>query len=383
MSDSYEKALMYGAGSIGRGFIGPLFSSCGCRVCFVDVDRDLVERLNIDTGYEITIAEYGGYETRAIKNVYAIDGTDSSAVSREIAGCDIMSTAVGVNILPKIAKTIAEGLDIRASLSKKPLDIIDCENIANSGGFLKSLVKPLVKNKEYLEESIGFASSSVGRMVPLPPESHKSKIVVEPYNRLPVDGESLKTDVSKIENIIPVTPFAIEEYKNYFMHNMSHAIVAYMGYLEGYEFIWEAVRDNRIRKIVSGALEESIKAISSEFTVSETELKEYANDLLKRYSNAFLKDTVARVGRDPKRKLSRNDRLAGAALFCLEKGIMPHNIIYGIAAAFKFDAADDISAPEVSDYVAENGMEKAVAVFTGIKRESPLFNQIIKTYKGL
>ena len=109
--------------------------------------------------------------------------------------------------------------------------------------------------------------------------------------------------------------------------------------------------DESIRNIAEKALEESINAIIKYYNADESQLKDYASDLLKRYSNKYLKDTVIRVGRDPKRKLQPEDRLTGAALFCISQGITPEYILYGIAAAFCFDVLEDVSSLEIIKFV--------------------------------
>jgi len=379
-----KKALMYGAGSIGRGFLGQLFDMSGYETCFIDVDEALVSNLNREGQYVITVATESGYESQTISNSRAINGMDTTKVSSEIANCDIMATAVGVNILPRIAKTIAAGIDNR-SFSKDPfpLDIIVCENISDGGKHLKDLVSPHIKNKKFFEESIGFVSASVGRMVPVSTNSNSSDIIVESYNELPVDADSLKTDVSPIKNFIPVTPFAIEKHKKYFMHNMSHAIVAYMGFVKGYDFLWEAMGDESIMNTAQKALEESISAISKYYGVEAQPLRTYAKDLLKRYSNKYLKDTVMRVGRDPKRKLQPDDRLTGAALFCDMQGIVPEYILYGIAAAFCFNVPDDVSSPEIIEFLNSHGIEATLTEYTGIPAQSDMFDKIAKIYTSL
>jgi len=379
-----KKALMYGAGSIGRGFLGQLFDMSGYETCFVDVDESLVNNLNEERQYVITVATNSGYESQTIKNSRAVNGRDALGVSHEIATCDIMATAVGVNILPHIAKIIAAGIDDRLSVSNgAPLDILVCENITDGGIYLKKLVQPHIKNTKYFEENIGFVSASVGRMVPVSKDENSSAIIVESYNELPVDADALKTDVSVISNIKPVTPFAIEKHKKYFMHNMSHAIVAYMGFIEGYEYIWEAMGNASIRSIAEKALEESISAISKFFQVDKQPLRSYASDLLDRYSNRYLNDTVARVGRDPKRKLQLKDRLTGSVYFCVERGITAEYILYGIAAAFCFDVPEDTSSPEVIEYVQTHGIEAAITEYTGIPSHSVLFTKILKIYSIL
>ena len=371
---------MYGAGSIGRGFIGQLFGMSGYQTCFVEVGKHNLKDISPETVPVFTIATETGYKSQKINNVKAVNGLDTIAVAKEIASCEVMATAVGVNILPLISKTIASGIDIRCESGARPLDIIVCENITDGGKYLSDIIRPHVKNKEYFDEKVGFVSASVGRMVPVSTESDSSEIIVESYNELPVDADALKTDVSGIKNIIPVSPFAIEKYKKYFMHNMSHAIVAYMGFIKGYEFLWEAMGDDSIRIIAEKALEEIISAISGYFNADTKPLANYAADLLRRYANKYLNDTVARVGRDPKRKLRPNDRLAGAAGFCLKCGITPEYILYGIAAAFCFDIPADISSPEVIEYVRAKGIEAAVEEYTGFSSKDSVFTKIAKIY---
>jgi mannitol-1-phosphate 5-dehydrogenase len=291
-----------------------------------------------------------------------------------------MATAVGVNILPFIAKNISAGLDLRGNTSGNPLDIIVCENMSDGGKHLKNLVLEGSSNKEYIEENVGFVSASVGRMVPV---SESTGIVVEAYNELPVDKDALKTDISGIYNIVPVSPFAIEKYKKYFMHNMSHAIVAYLGFIKGYEYIWQAISDDYIKNISELALKESIQAITKYFGKDEKELSLYASDLLKRYENKYLGDTILRVGRDPVRKLGKDDRLVGAAYFCMENDIIPEHILYGIAAALYFNVSDDISAPNLDEFIKKNGAAEALSKFSEIHKDSYLLERILLIHRKL
>jgi len=52
-----KQAIQFGAGNIGRGFLGQLFYESGYRTVFVDVDRDLVTRLNREGAYPLDLVE--------------------------------------------------------------------------------------------------------------------------------------------------------------------------------------------------------------------------------------------------------------------------------------------------------------------------------------
>ena len=104
-----KKAVMYGAGNIGRGFIGKVFSESGYKVCFLDIDKKLIEAFNKDNEYDVKIVADEFERLERVKNVYAVDANTEEAV-KEIAHCDIMATSVGVNVLPYIVDNIANGI---------------------------------------------------------------------------------------------------------------------------------------------------------------------------------------------------------------------------------------------------------------------------------
>ena len=106
------------------------------------------------------------------------------------------------------------------------------------------------------------------------------------------------------------------------------------------------------------------------------------NDLLVRFRNRALKDTLVRIGADPARKLRRNDRIVGAALFCLEQGVDPDPIIRGIVAALKFDRADDPTASQVQEALKTKGIEGVLAEYMGLRPEEPLYAMIQNAYNA-
>ena len=107
-----KKAIMYGGGNIGRGFIGKVFSDSGYEVCFLDIMQPLIDEMNRRHGYTVRIVSNAETVEAPVKNVRAVNSSTEQALE-EIATCDIMATAVGVNVLPKIAPVIAEGVKKR------------------------------------------------------------------------------------------------------------------------------------------------------------------------------------------------------------------------------------------------------------------------------
>ena len=367
-----KKAVMYGAGNIGRGFMGKVFSEAGYEVVFVDIVPEVIEQLNRDRQYPVRMVTNEETREVMVKNVRAVNGRDSRAVAEEIRSADIMATAVGVNILPHIVSTIAAGLDLRAALPVT-LDIIICENMIGADKYLRGLLQQTVKpqTRGYLDDKVGLVEASIGRMVPVMTDEMRAgnalRICVEPYEELPVDADAFRGEIPPIKTLVPFSPFGFYIRRKLFIHNMGHALCAYFGWLKGYTYIYEAVEDKEISSRAQSAMLSVASALHKEYGIALSEIEDNVYDLIRRFGNRALQDSVARVGRDPIRKLKSNDRLVGAVLYCNEQGTSAESILPGIAAALCFDNPDDEAAMEVQRHIAEHGIESAIPTYCGIE----------------
>ncbi|MBQ7257336.1 MAG: mannitol dehydrogenase [Abditibacteriota bacterium] len=361
-----KKAIQYGAGNIGRGFIGQLYHQSGYEVAFIDVLPVVLETLNKDHKYPINIVSDTDKKEIIIDNVRAIDGKDVDAIAEEIATCDIMSTAIGVRVLPYIIPNIAKGIKRRWEITDKPLNIIICENLLGADEFIREKMKDQFTEEEYKKflNTVGLVEASIGRMVPAPSEEDKAKhpliVNVEPYCELPVDKAAFKGEIPNIVNLKPFAPFEFFIKRKLFVHNMSHATCAYLGGLKGYTYTYESMANSDIKLICKWALDESTEALSKEYDYPLSELMFHANELLFRFANHRLGDTVARVGKDPLRKLSENDRLIGALKCCVKNNVDPTFICIGIAAGLLFRQEDDEASITVSNLAKEKGVKAAL-----------------------
>ncbi len=383
-----KKAIMYGAGNIGRGFIGKVFSDSGYEVCFLDIMQDVIDEMNRRGEYTVRIVSNEGETDTTVRPVRAVNSTTEQAV-QEIADCDIMATAVGVNILPRVAPAIARGVIARMEQSGRPLNIILCENQLEVDVLMRGWLYACFNDeqKKWADENLGLVEPSIGRMVPpLTPEMRakdKLLICVEPYCELPVDRDAFKGEIPDLVGLVPYSPFEFYIKRKLFLHNGGHALCAYLGNLKGYEYIWQAIADPEIREAARASMLASAHALIARFGEGVREnVESNVDDLLRRFQNRALKDTVARVGADPVRKLRRNDRVVGAALFCLEQGVDPSPIITGIVAALKFDRADDPTAPEIQKALREQGVEYVMQRYMSLQPDEPLYGMILKAWKA-
>lgn len=363
-------AVHFGAGNIGRGFLGQLYSESGYSTVFIEALPTVVDALNRHGRYKIHIAEDMPGEV-SVQRVSAILASDIDAVAAAIASADIASTAVGVNVLPKIAECLAQGLALRFEKGRGPLDVIVCENLLNAGPFLRELVRSHLPAKWHsaLDTQVGFVEASIGRMVPMvPPEMRERDplwIAVEAYSELPVDGHAFRGPIPPIRHLKPIAPFGAYVERKLFIHNLGHAVAAYFGYLADYEFVWQAMDDPAIAPMVEAAMTTSALALSRRHGLDIGELSLHVEDLLRRFRNRALGDQILRVAADPVRKLGANDRFMGAIRMCLENGVDPLPIAKGAAAALKFDAPSDVSAPRLQELIRDKGARDVLLDFTG------------------
>jgi len=385
-----KKAVVFGAGNIGRGFLGQLFFESGYETVFVEAIPLVVELLNKKKAYPLWVVSDEEKEKFEIRNVRAVSAGNKDAVATELTEADLVATAVGVGNIPKIAPLLARGIARRASFKNpQPLNVIICENLLSAGKTLKVEIKqnlpPELHN--YLDEKVGMVETVVSRMVPpVPPEMKEQEpllVLVEPYKILPVAKYGFKGEIPEINGFLPVENIQAYEELKLYVHNLVHAICAYFGYLKNCCYIWEAVANPEIRKILKGTLEEAETALIKKHNFSEKELHDYSGDLLQRFANKALGDTVYRVGRQPLRKLSPQDRLVGAARLCLNFEIEPKNIIFTIAAALCYNYKEDEEAVNLAKMISEKGAGYVLREICKIKPEEPIYNAILGKYDAL
>lgn len=359
-----KKVILFGAGNIGRGFLGQLLNQSGYEITFVEAKESIVDALNRYHSYRLKIVGPHSYKEFIIDKVKALNSNEATKIEEEIEEAKIIATAVGAKNLPFIASLVARGIVRRAKKEvKEPINLIICENLPEPAKtFKKYLEKEVEENyKDYLNSHLGLVEAVVSRMVPIIPPCIQKKnptfIMAEEYSELPVDKKGFKGNIPKIKGIIPYKNLFAYEERKLFTHNAGHAICAYLGYLKAYKYIWEVVEDKKIYKIVRGALKETGEALIKKHKFKKEEQEAHIKDLLQRFANQALKDTIKRVARDPIRKLGPRERLIGSAKLAYQYGITPENISLGIAAAIFFDGKDDEEAKKLSCMRKKEGID--------------------------
>ncbi len=161
-------AVHFGAGNIGRGFIGQLLHESGYDIVFVDVRDDVVEALKTEGRYEVILADENERHVPVDRVTALHSARDAEEVTERIAEADLVTTAVGPSILPVIAPAIAEGLLERVRVGGAPVNVIACENMVGASQALRGYVMEHVpeESAEAVDEIAGFPNAAVDRIVP-------------------------------------------------------------------------------------------------------------------------------------------------------------------------------------------------------------------------
>ncbi len=422
-----KHTVIFGAGNVGRGFLGQLFSESGYEVIFVDIDEPLIATLNERRSYTIRLVDNEQAEEVLVSPVRALHAEETEAVAQALAEASLAATAVGVRALPHIAPLVAAGIVRRTALSRfqapgsrlqvnkarkpasseletfepatlNPLNIIVCENMKKAAATFRRMVGehlpetavgaglPTVP-RAYLQAHVGFVDTVIARMVPPPtPEMRAqdpSLIVVEPYKELPVDRSGFVGPIPEIVGMEPCDRIALYTDRKLYLHNCGHAMLAYLGYQRGHKYGYQALEDTVIRPLLKAMLAESKAGIVVAHGVEAQWLEPHIADIIRRLANRALGDTIFRLARDPLRKLGPEDRLVGAARLAERAGVVPKALSWGIAAGYCFDDSDDPLAMALQQRIAAEGVDAVIADVSGIAPDEPLAALVRERYRRI
>ena len=383
------KLVLFGAGKIGRSFIGQLFSRSGYEVVFIDKDRPLVDALNRAHAYNIYICD-STPETIVVDRVRGVYADEIPAVVQEIASADVLAVSIGKAALPYIVPVLAEGLLLREKQTQgRALDIILAENMRNADRFLYGALSATLPAGYPLDERVGLVETSIGKMVPLQtttPDGDILSVAAEAYNTLIVDKQAFKNPIPDVTGLSAKDHIKAWVDRKLFIHNFGHAAVAYTGYLHhpGYVSIWEALEETAVLNFAREAMLQSAAVLQHLYpgVFTDVQLQEYIDDLLRRFANRSLGDTIFRVGCDLYRKLSPDDRIITPLVTAFRAGLPYDKIVQALSAAlqFKATAPDGKMFPSDIDFhkeLAEKNRKEVIQRVCGLSDTE--YSQVLST----
>jgi len=361
-----QKIVIFGAGKIGRSFIGQLFGCGGYQVVFIDINQTIVDGLNQKGSYRVVIKGEKEEEI-TVPNVQAISALEKEKVIEAVSTAGILAVSVGKNILEAIIPVIAAGLELRNSKNKGiPLDIILAENMRSAADFMREHLMKKLPAGFPLDTLVGLVETSIGKMVPIIPlaELEKDPLVVfaEPYNTLILDSKGFISTIPKIKGLAPKSNIKAWVDRKAFIHNLGHATAAYYGYALHKEavYLYEVLEDNEVLSFTRSVMLQSAEIVRAaypgEFTI--TELKDHIDELIHRFRNKSLGDTIFRVGHDLIRKLGPDDRFMGSIHYARQYQVPYDLILKAMSYGLRFRAKDEEGNSFPSDSLFLESLEK-------------------------
>ena len=372
------KAVHFGAGNIGRGFVGLLLHEGGYEIVFSDVAAALVDALNDADSY--TVHEVGpGGRDRVVTGFRAVDSArDPEKLADEIASADVVTTAVGPTVLRLLAPHIVAGLE-RRDPDAAPLQVMACENAIGATDQLREDIVEVAGDRwPALSGRAVFANTAVDRIVPAQPPGGGVDVTVEPFFEWAIEAPPFGDRRPQIPGAHFVEDLAPYIERKLFTVNTGHAATAYLGAEAGYDRIADALADPEVRDGVEQALRETSALLSAVHGLDPAELSEYRATILQRFANDALPDTVVRVGRQPLRKLSRHERFIGPAASAAERGLSVDGLVAAVGAALRFDEPSDPESVTLQERLRAEDAETFASSVTGLTPDHPLFDRIVE-----
>ncbi|NRA37079.1 MAG: hypothetical protein HRU15_02975 [Planctomycetes bacterium] len=236
------KVLIYGAGKIGRGFIGQIMQRSACEIYFVDAVPALIDALNEAGSYNVHIAGCP-QDTERISFAGAFIG-DDPALANVYEDVDLIVSCVGARFIADTAASIKKRLQARTS--RRAFNWIICENAVEPASLIRSVLLDSTDQKwlSYVAEHIGLIETQVLRSgMPVDKElAEKEPLAVKMQNwwTLPADADAVRGQLPHIEGLQLRTNFANELKRKLYTFNGLNGPIAYMGKISGYEIMHEA-----------------------------------------------------------------------------------------------------------------------------------------------
>ena len=373
-----NSVVIFGAGAVGRGFIARQLAANGVTPVFVEADVQLARRLNEVDGYIVHVT---GAEKRDshVSGYEVLTPEQGVEISKALADCLFVATAVGGRNLEAVARILAAGFSGASRQRGEPLNILLCENWPDAE---KVLAEALLK-AGCDEESFACVRCSVERMVR--GSENELDLIAEGGQTFYVDRRTWKGEqgsvVCGIEGLTFTDNIEAIYARKLYTSNAGGAALAYFGYLSNCHFLYEALEIPEIRKNLTELLNVAKQCLIESFGLDEAGLERHLDELMnRRFPNRDLGDTVQRVARNPLRKLGSKERLAGLVHLLRNHALSTESVSRVIGSALHYRDPADAESLELGRITAQKGASSILEDVCGFERRERCFEECLEFY---
>ena len=283
-------AIHFGAGNIGRGFIAPVLQENNYEVVFVDVNKELIEQINLLQRYKVRSISLNASSDIFVKNISGLLLNDEEFLNEKLSQADLITTSVG----PKFVKDIFNL--VSSTKTEKIQTFIAFENMyrASTSNSIESGLSKLV-----------LIDAVVDKIVP-PQNITSLDVIVEEYGSIILDN-NVNTKPLNESKIVSYSNYDHEFYKKLWLLNGLHLKLAYFGLSRNIKYIHEILSNQEGLDFAERAIDSLSKAYSL-FSNSTEDLKDFKQTILNRFSIPEIQDEVTRIARNPEIKFSKDER---------------------------------------------------------------------------
>lgn len=246
----------------------------------------------------LTVTE-GGYNIDAVTG--AFDATDAAVLADLVPGA-APATSFGL---------VTEALVRRRERGIAPFTVMSCDNIPGNGDVARRSFAAFAALRdpalgEWVAREVRFPNSMVDRITPATTDVHRTElarrfgvedgwpVVCEPWTQWVLE-DSFGTGRPPLEQVGVQVVQDVEPYELMKLRllNGSHQAMGYLGTLAGYTFMHDVCQDPLFRRFLHGYMDE--EATPTLAPVPGIDLQSYKADLIGRFANPNMRDTLARL----------------------------------------------------------------------------------------
>ena len=285
-----KKALHFGAGNIGRGFICPELQNNDFEVIFADVNQELVDQINSKNNYKVEVIEDASLNQDVTK-VSALNISDTQTLNSVLGDVDLITTSVG----PQYVKSVFEKIQYYTFHKKIPFVAFENKYRASSS---------VVEDLNYDGDHLIPLDAVVDKIVP-PQTSENLDVVVESYGSIFIEDQDEKP--LKVSSVVSYGDYEYEFTKKLWLLNGLHLQLAYFGLFNNLTYMHEIFEEVTTKDFATNAMEALKKAFILKTNTAQN-LDLYGELILNRFALPQVNDELERVARNPQIKFSQNER---------------------------------------------------------------------------